>query len=386
MKIGILTGGGDVPGLNPCIKAVVNRAEENGWEVIGIRRGWGGLLNYNPDDDPHSQADWIQPLNRSIVRTIDRYGGTHLHTSRTNPQKVRPQDIPAFLKDTYPFTEGQKTTDCTTHIIKVLEHLGIETLVPIGGDDTLSYAARLHSEGFRVVAIPKTMDNDVYGTDYCIGFSTAVTRSVDFIHSLRTPTGSHERIAVVELFGRNSGETALISAYLADADRALISEVPFDIEKLAQMIVADREKNPSNYALVAVSEGASMLGGQVIEYGQEDAYGHKKLGGIGQIIGDALKKLTGVDIVNQQLAYLMRAGAPDSLDRMVATSYGNMAVQQIEKGHVGLMMALQNGIYTTVPVDSCIRGTKRVDVAELYDAENYKPKVAHLLGKPMFLY
>jgi 6-phosphofructokinase 1 len=365
---------------------VVNRAEENGWEVIGIRRGWGGLLNYNPDDDPHSQADWIQPLNRNIVRTIDRYGGTHLHTSRTNPQKVRPQDIPAFLKDKYPFAEGQKTTDCTTHIIKVLEHLGIETLIPIGGDDTLSYAARLHSEGFRVVAIPKTMDNDVYGTDYCIGFSTAVTRSVDFIHSLRTPTGSHERIAVVELFGRNSGETALISAYLADADRALISEVPFDIEKLAQMIVADREKNPSNYALVAVSEGASMLGGQVIEYGQEDAYGHKKLGGIGQIIGDALKKLTGVDIVNQQLAYLMRAGAPDSLDRMVATSYGNMAVQQIEKGHVGLMMALQNGIYTTVPVDSCIRGTKRVDVAELYDAENYKPKVAHLLGKPMFLY
>jgi 6-phosphofructokinase 1 len=386
VKIGILTGGGDVPGLNPCIKAVVNRAEENGWEVIGIRRGWGGLLNYNPDDDPHSQADWIQPLNRNIVRTIDRYGGTHLHTSRTNPQKVRPQDIPAFLKDKYPFAEGQKTTDCTTHIIKVLEHLGIETLIPIGGDDTLSYAARLHSEGFRVVAIPKTMDNDVYGTDYCIGFSTAVTRSVDFIHSLRTPTGSHERIAVVELFGRNSGETALISAYLADADRALISEVPFDIEKLAQMIVADREKNPSNYALVAVSEGASMLGGQVIEYGQEDAYGHKKLGGIGQIIGDALKKLTGVDIVNQQLAYLMRAGAPDSLDRMVATSYGNMAVQQIEKGHVGLMMALQNGIYTTVPVDSCIRGTKRVDVAELYDAENYKPKVAHLLGKPMFLY
>jgi len=325
-------------------------------------------------------------LTRFSVRTIDRYGGTHLHTSRTNPQKVRPADIPAFLKDQYPFEEGQKITDCTKHILKVLDHLGIDTLVPIGGDDTLSYAARLHAEGFRVVAIPKTMDNDVYGTDYCIGFSTAVTRSVDFIHSLRTPTGSHERIAVIELFGRNSGETALISAYLADVDRALISEVPFDIEKLAGLIQEDRSQNPSNYAVVAVSEGASMIGGQVIEYGQEDAYGHKKIGGIGQVLGDALKKLTNIEIVNQQLAYLMRAGAPDSLDRMVATSFGNMAVQQIEKGHVGLMMALQNGIYTTVPVDSCIRGTKRVDVNELYDSVQYKPKVSHLLGKPMFLY
>jgi len=386
MRIGILTGGGDVPGLNPCIKAVVNRAEENGWEVFGVRRGWGGLLNYNIDDQPNTQNEWVEKLTRFSVRTIDRYGGTHLHTSRTNPQKVRPADIPAFLKDQYPFEEGQKITDCTKHILKVLDHLGIDTLVPIGGDDTLSYAARLHAEGFRVVAIPKTMDNDVYGTDYCIGFSTAVTRSVDFIHSLRTPTGSHERIAVIELFGRNSGETALISAYLADVDRALISEVPFDIEKLAGLIQEDRSQNPSNYAVVAVSEGASMIGGQVIEYGQEDAYGHKKIGGIGQVLGDALKKLTNIEIVNQQLAYLMRAGAPDSLDRMVATSFGNMAVQQIEKGHVGLMMALQNGIYTTVPVDSCIRGTKRVDVNELYDSVQYKPKVSHLLGKPMFLY
>lgn len=386
MKIGVLTGGGDVPGLNVCIKSIVNRAEENGWEVIGVRRGWGGLLNYNPNDDHQSQEEWIVPLNRQIVRTIDRYGGTHLHTSRTNPQKVRPNDMPEFLKDQYPFEEGQKIADCTPHILKVLDHLQIDTLIPIGGDDTLSYAARLQSEGFRVVAIPKTMDNDVYGTDFCIGFSTAVTRSVEFIHSLRTPTGSHERVAVVELFGRNSGETALISAYLADVDRALISEVPFDIEKLARFVVEDRENNPSKYAIVAVSEGASMIGGQVIEYGQEDAYGHKKLGGIGQVLGDALKKLTGIDIVNQQIAYLMRAGAPDSLDRMVATSFGNMAIQQIEKGHGGLMMALQNGIYTTVPVDSCIRGTKRVDVDELYDVETFKPRVAHLLGKPMFLY
>ncbi|HET9222098.1 MAG TPA: 6-phosphofructokinase, partial [Roseiflexaceae bacterium] len=237
-----------------------------------------------------------------------------------------------------------------------------------------------------VIAIPKTMDNDVFGTDYCIGFSTAVTRSVEFINALRTPTGSHERIAVVELFGRNSGETALISAYLADVDRAIISEVSFDIERLAQQLAADKRRNPSNYAMVVISEGASMIGGQVVEYGQEDAYGHKKLGGIGQITGEALKQLTGIDIVHQQIAYLMRAGAPDSLDRMVAISYANLAVDQLLQGHSGRMVALQNGQYTTVPVDTCTQGLKRVDVAELYDDEEYRPKVRHVLGKPMFLY
>jgi len=386
MRVGILTGGGDVPGLNPCIKAVVTRAEENGWEVVGFRRGWAGLLNFDIDDDENSRREWIEPLTRRSVRTIDRYGGTHLHTSRTNPQRVRPAEVPAFLQSTYKATEGASRVDCTAHVLRVLDHLGIDTLIPIGGDDTLSFAARLHAEGTRVVAIPKTMDNDVFGTDYCIGFSTAVTRSVDFIHALRTPTGSHERIAVVELFGRNSGETALISAYLADVDRALISEVPFDVERLAKMVVEDRRRNPSNYAIVAISEGAAMIGGQIVEYGQEDAYGHKKLGGVGMIVGEALKRLTGIDIVNQQLAYLMRAGAPDSLDRMVATSFGNLAVQEIEQGHSGRMVALQDGVYTTVPVDTSTQGTKRVDVGELYDTEAYRPKVAHLLGKPMFLY
>jgi 6-phosphofructokinase 1 len=271
-------------------------------------------------------------------------------------------------------------------VLRALEHLGIEALIPIGGDDTLSFAVWLHQESVRVVAIPKTMDNDVFGTDYCIGFSTAVTRSVEFINSLRTPTGSHERIAVIEVFGRNSGETALISAYLADVDRALISEVPFDIERLAKMIVHDKFDNPSNYAMVMISEGASMLGGQVVEYGQEDAYGHRKLGGIGQIAGQALKQLTGIDIVHQQLAYPMRAGAPDSLDRMVAISYANLAFDQLLQGHSGRMVALQNGRYTTVPVNTCTEGVKRVDVAELYDAEQYRPKVHHVLGKPMFLY
>jgi 6-phosphofructokinase 1 len=219
-----------------------------------------------------------------------------------------------------------------------------------------------------------------------IGFSTAVTRSVDLINALRTPTGSHERIAVVELFGRNSGETSLISAYLADVDRALISEVPFDVERLAGMIVGDRRRNPSNYAIITVSEGASMIGGQVVEYGQEDAYGHRKLGGIGIVVGDALKGLTGIDIVNQQIAYLMRAGAPDSLDRMVATSYGHLAIGLVEQAHFGRMVALQSGAYTTVPIETSGLGTKRVDVAELYDQERYRPKIAHLLGKPMFLY
>jgi 6-phosphofructokinase 1 len=385
MRIGILTGGGDVPGLNPCIKAVVNQADANGWEVLGIRKGWAGLLHYNPASDAASQAEWVEPLGRRAVRTIDRYGGTHLHTSRTNPQKVRAGDLPDFLVERFPF-DGKDRVDCTPHVLEVLDNLGLDALIPIGGDDTLSFAVRLHQEGFRVVGIPKTMDNDVFGTDYCIGFSTAVTRSVEAIHSLRTPAGSHERIAVVELFGRNSGETALVSAYLSDVDRALISEVHFDIERVAAMLVEDRAKNPSNYAIVVVSEGATMLGGQVVEYGQEDAYGHKKLGGIGSIVGEALKRITGIDIVNQQLAYLMRAGSPDSLDRMVALSYGNLAVQQLAQGHTGVMVALQNGMYTTVPIDTCVSGVKRVDVDELYDAETYRPRVSHLLGKPMFLY
>ncbi|MGE3273154.1 MAG: 6-phosphofructokinase, partial [Chloroflexota bacterium] len=285
MRVGILTGGGDVPGLNPCIKAVVTRAEENGWEVVGIRRGWAGVLHFNLDDEDTSRREWIEPLTRRSVRTIDRYGGTHLHTSRTNPQRVRPAEVPEFLQSSFHPAEGASRVDCTPHVLRVLDRLGIDTLIPIGGDDTLSFAARLHAEGCRVVAIPKTMDNDVFGTDYCIGFSTAVTRSVDFIHALRTPTGSHERIAVVELFGRNSGETALISAYLADVDRALISEVPFDVERLAGMVTEDRRRNPSNYAIVAVSEGATMIGGQIQEYGQEDAYGHRKLGGIGMVVG-----------------------------------------------------------------------------------------------------
>ncbi|HTY37045.1 MAG TPA: ATP-dependent 6-phosphofructokinase [Bacteroidota bacterium] len=386
MRIGILTGGGDVPGLNPCIKAVVYRAIEKGAEVVGIRRGWGGLLNFD-FGRKDNEGDNFLPLNKLNTRTIDRSGGTFLHTSRTNPGKVKTDDIPAFLKTSEHEKLGKDyKVDFTPHVLKVIEHLGIDVLITIGGDDTQSYGVRMHKEGVPVIAIPKTMDNDVYGTDYCIGFSTAVTRSVDFITALRTVAGSHERIAVVELFGRNSGETALISAYLAGVDRALISEVPFDVEKLARFVETDKSHNPSNYAIVTMSEGAHFLGGQVVEYGEEDAYGHKKLGGIGAATEQALKKLTGSHTVYQQVAYLMRSGEPDALDRMVAISYANLATDLALKKEFGKLVALREGKYTTVPIETLTQGLKRVDVGELYDAENYRPKVAHLLGKPMFLY
>ena len=383
MKIGILTGGGDVPGLNPCIKEMVHRAIDAGHQVVGIRRGWAGLLHYNPDDEAGA-SEWVIPLTKATVRTIDRFGGTFLHTSRTNPGKVKPADVPEFLRDRVP--EGDERADCTPHVLDVINHLGIDALAPIGGDDTLSYAVRLHREGVPVVGIPKTMDNDVYGTDYCIGFSTAVTRSVELIHSLRTPAGSHERIAIVELFGRNSGETVLISSFLADADRALIAEVPFDVERLGELVVQDRQSNPSHYAMVVISEGATMVGGQIQEYGREDAYGHRKLGGIGQVTGEALRKITGIDILYQPLGYLMRGGAPDSLDRMVALSYANLAIDLALDRQFGRMVSLQSGVYTTVPLDTITRKAKRVDVEELYDANEYRPKVVHQLGKPMFLY
>ena len=388
MKIGILTGGGDVPGLNPSIKAVVNRAVDAGHEVVGIRRGWGGLLMVNRDD-PQTIEEYIMPLSNAAVRTIDRTGGTMLHTSRTNPGKVKPKDVPDFLKDPeHPEAEAadNSTRDFTPHVLKNLEFLQIDRLIPIGGDDTLSYGERLHREGFPVVAIPKTMDNDVYGTDYCIGFSTAVTRSVQFIHQLRTSAGSHERIAVIELFGRNSGETSLISSYLAGVDRALISEVPFDPEKLARLVMDDKKTNPSNYAMVTVSEGAHLSGGAIVEFGEADAYGHRKLGGIGDITGDALKRLTGENIISQKLGYLMRSGAPDALDLMVGTNYAHLAVDLIVSGTSGRMVALRDGSYTHVAMSMVTSGVKRVDVDELYDVANYRPKVRHVLGKPMFLY
>ena len=388
MKIGILTGGGDVPGLNPCIKAVVNRAVDEGHEVIGIRRGWAGLLEFNRDE-PENFDNYFIKLDNNAVRTIDRTGGTMLHTSRTNPAKVKPGNVPAFLRDPQHLeaeASDPRLRDFTPHVLKNLEHLGIQRLIPIGGDDTLSFGERLHREGFPVVAIPKTMDNDVYGTDYCIGFSTAVTRSVQFIHQLRTSTGSHERIAIVELFGRNSGETSLISSYLAGVDRAIISEVPYDPERLAELVLEDKRNNPSNYAMVTISEGAHMVGGKVVEFGETDAYGHRRLGGIGEITGEALQKLTGQNIINQRLAYLMRSGAPDALDLMVAVNFAHMAMDLIREGASGRMVALRDGTYTHIPMSTVASGVNRVDVDELYDVKAYRPKVRHVIGKPMFLY
>jgi 6-phosphofructokinase 1 len=382
MLLGVLTGGGDVPGLNPCIKAFVNRVTAAGHEVLGIRRGWGGLLHFDPDD-PESSAEHLERLGPASVRTIDRTGGTVLHTSRTNPGGVRAHEVPAFLAGE---AQGEGPFDLTPHILRAIEHLGIGALVAIGGDDTLSYGLRLDDEGVPVIAIPKTMDNDVHGTDYCIGFSTAVTRGVQFIHNLRTSAGSHERIAVVELFGRYSGETSLITAYLAGVDRAVISEVPFDVDRLAELLLADKRANPSRYAMTTISEGATAASGELVLSGDADAYGHRKLGGIGQQLGVALKERTGEDVVYQQLAYLMRSGSPDSLDLMVATNYAVMAADLALEGDTGRMVSLRNGSYTTVPISATREGVKRVDVDELYDVAEYRPKVRHVLGKPMFLY
>jgi 6-phosphofructokinase 1 len=384
-RVGILTGGGDVPGLNVAIKAVVSEAQSENIDIIGIRRGWMGLLGFDPHNT-EMHAKLVRPLSIENVRIIDRTGGTILHTSRTNPSNVKPNEVPDFVRqeDRGPTSKG--TVDCTKHILRVIEYLKLEAIIAIGGDDTLSFASRLHREGFQVVAIPKTMDNDVFGTDFCIGFSTAVTRSVDAINALRTTTGSHERIGIVELFGRNSGETSLFAAYLADVDRAVISEVPFDIDRLSRFLVDDRSRNPSNYAIMTISEGAFMKGGTILETGEADAYGHKKLGGIGTLVAEEIKRRSGVNTLVQQLAYIMRSGAPDSLDRIVAVAYGNLALDQIARGQTGRMVALQQGIYTTVPLELVTAARKQVDVTALYDSEGYRPKVRSMLGKPMFLY
>ena len=380
-RIAILTGGGDVPGLNSAIKQVVSRAQKEGIAVVGIRRGWGGLINYRPDADEDWNRHWRTELDWSHVRTIDRTGGTFLHTSRTNPGKVKEKDMPAHLMRpgmTFP-------ADLTDVVVANLEHLQIDALIPIGGDDTLSYAARLHLAGYPQVAIPKTMDNDVYGTDFCIGLSTAVTRSVQAISDLRTPIGSHERIGLVELFGRNSGETCLVSSYLAHVDRAVISEVPFDIGRLAEQVVRDKRDNPSHYAMVTISEGAIAHGGGIVETGEEDAYGHRKLGGVGMWAADQLKKMTGHGVTYQQLGYMMRCGPPDALDRMVAMNFGNLAMDLLLEGRTGLMTALRDGRYAAVDLAAIVSGVKRVDVARFYDPQEYRPVIRGVENLPMFL-
>lgn len=383
MHLGILTGGGDVPGLNPTIKTVVNEAFDRGWRVTGFRRGWAGPVESDPDDLAGT-AGARMTLSPALVRSIDRTGGTILHTSRTNPSRMPAETLPAFLKGrTGEATDGK--VDITDHVLAVLDALDIDVLIAIGGDDTLSYAARLHAEGMKTMSIPKTMDNDVFGTDYCIGFSTCVTRSVELINSLRTPVGSHERFLVVEMFGRNCGLTALMAGYLADTDRTLIAEVPVDLDRLATLLSGDRAESASNYAIVVVSEGASVVGGAVVEAGSPDAYGHRKLGGIGHHVGAALKERTGTNVMVQNLGYLLRAGAPDALDLMVPKNFATMTVQLIEAGETGLMVAVEDGCYTTKPADISTRGKRRVDVDAMYDATGYRPKIASLMGTPMYM-
>ncbi len=385
MKVGILTGGGDVPGLNPCIKTIVNRLTAAGHEVIGFRRGWAGPLEVNPED-PDSVAKHTVKLTTPVVRTVDRTGGTFLHSSRTNPGKVKVSGQPVYHAETEAKTNADGTLDLTAQVICNLDALGVETLVPIGGDDTLGYGGRLHAEGVQVVACPKTMDNDVYGTDYCMGFSTAVTRSAEAITNLRTSAGSHERVAVIELFGRNSGETALISSYVTDSERALLCEVPFDPDRLASLVQSDLDSNVSNYAMVIVSEGATALGGEIIETGKADAYGHRKLGGIGEATSEMLKARLGVDIINQKLAYLMRTGAPDTLDLLVARTYGHLAADLLLAGQSGRMVALREGKFTHIDMSEVTQGVRRVDVDRLYDVDAYRPKLNGVEGLPMFLY
>ena len=289
MKLAILTGGGDVPGLNPAIKTVVNRAIDAGHEIIGIRRGWRGLLFYNPCD-PATHEEYVIPLNKNVVRKIDRSGGTFLHFSRTKPSNTAWKDAPEFLLPEGDYDPDERQ-DLTFHVLETLENLDVDVLLPIGGEDTLGYGARIHGEGFPVLGIPKTMDNDVPGTDYCLGFSTAITRCVEYINQMRSSVGSHERIGRFELFGRYSGATALFSSYLASGDRTLIPEVTFDMKRVADLILMDKADNPSHYALIIVSEGAVEKEGDIVATGEADAFGHKKLGGVGQLVNQQIKKI-----------------------------------------------------------------------------------------------
>ncbi len=384
MHIGILTGGGDVPGLNAVIKKVVNLATAKNYRVTGFRRGWAGPLGFNVNE-PEQSKSCLMPLDVQSVRGIDRFGGTILHSSRTNPAKVKKDELPRFLQTEFTFSDAEQSVDTTKHIISVLNALKIDVLIAIGGDDTLSYAARLHEEGVPTICIPKTMDNDVYGTDYCIGFSTCVSRSVELITRLRSTAGSHERILFVELFGRHSGESALITGYLCAADRVLIPEVPVNLDQVAPLLAADRAATPSNYAVCLVSEGAVIEGGAPVQSGETDAYGHQKLGGIGAQIAQGVKARTGIKNMQQNLAYLVRAGAPDALDLMVAKNFATMAMQKIETRQFGLMMAIKNGRYCTQAADISTKGIRQADVHTLYDQANYLPQVKNVDGLPMFL-
>jgi len=383
-RIGILTGGGDVPGLNSVIKSVVYRGHENGCEVVGIRKGWEGLTHVNLDD-PASKSRYIVYLDVDNTRTIDRSGGTVLHSSRTNPSKMKA--LPEHLKgQDLPATRDVKgvTYDLTSQVLRNLERLGIDYLLAIGGDDTLSYAAKLHDVGCRVIAIPKTMDNDVQHTEYCIGFSTAITRATDAVERQRTTVGSHERIGIFRIFGRDAGFTALYTAHVT-SNRCVIPEYKVNLEKLIRMLIEEKRNNPSNYALVILSEGAEWEGYEVQEYGEPDPYGHRKKASVAEVLSDEVKRRTGEDTIVSDLTYDLRSGDPDFIDKLVASTFGTMALDAVLEGKSGLMSAIVDGCYDLVPIPDPKLGPRMVDVPTMYNTERYRPNYANKRGLPVFL-
>ncbi len=386
--IGILTGGGDVPGLNPAIRAVTIRALREGYQVIGLRRGWAGLIDIIREKN-YDNRDNFQTLSEELVNRAGRTGGTFLHTSRTNPSQVKKSHIPAHLQGTY----QAERNDLTPEVLKNLDWLGIDYLIPIGGDDTLSYGVRLYHEGVNVVGIPKTMDNDVPGTDYCIGFSTCVTRTIQMINSLRTSAGSHERFLVVEVFGRYAGFTAMLPTMAGAANRCVIPEHQFNIERLTELLVADRRKNPSRYSVLLLSEGAMFEGGEMVfERETTDAFGHKKLGGIGDLVSEKLQELSPkynngelIHVINQKLGYLVRGGDPDAIDSIVPMAYGNLALDLILNKVHGRLVVLKNGRYDNMPIDAVTASKKVVNVKEHYNTERLRPHYKSFEMKPLFI-
>ena len=385
--IAILTGGGDVPGLNPAIRAITIRALREGHRVVGIRRGWAGLVDYTQEKGADN-TDNVHELSEAIVNRAGRTGGTFLHTSRTRPSHLPRERVPAHF-DGY----HEKVNDITKDILRNLEHIGVDVLIPIGGDDTLSYGKRLHDEGVNVVAIPKTMDNDVYGTDYCIGFSTCVTRTIELTHRLRTSAGSHERYLVIEVFGRYAGFTALLPAMAGAADRCVIPEYAADVEQLAELMTYDRNRHPSRYAVVLVSEGARLTSheGMSFEGEETDMFGHRKLGGIGDKIASALKEYSPrynkgrrIDVVNQRLGYLVRSGDPDALDSIVPMAFGNLALDLIMRRQYGRLVSIHRGFYDSVPITSVTSEKKVVDVKKYYHTERLRP-IYDFDGAPLFI-
>lgn len=387
-RIGILTGGGDVPGLNSVIKAVVYRAAELGCEVVGIRRGWEGLTHVNLND-PASKAHYILPLNRENTRTIDRTGGTFLHSSRTNPMKMR--NLPPVLQsqkfDAKELTEKGvtgTTFDVTPAVLQNIDVLALDYLIPIGGDDTLSYASELNRKAIKVIAVPKTMDNDVRNTEYCIGFSTAITRAMDAIERQRTTVGSHEHIGIFRVFGRDAGYTALYTAYVTGV-RCCIPEYKVDLKHLIDLLMQDKRDNPSNYSLVILSEGAEWQGYTVKEYGEADAFGHHKKMSVAEDLSDEIKRATGEETVVSDLTYDLRSGSPDFVDRLVAFTFAGMAMDALEEGKSGLMTAISEGRYAMVPIPDPKLGPRKVDIASMYDTRCYRPQYNHKVGVPIFL-